>query len=93
MKNNHLTPGVEPEDKGNQISLHYILQPDWTLLLLVNIKGSLHCKQNMLLVNIQISLYCKQNMLLVNIKGSLHCKQNMLLVNIQVSLYCKKGSL
>lgn len=60
MKNNHLTPGVEPEDKGNQISLHYILQPDWTLLLLVNIKGSLHCKQNMLLVNIQVSLYCKK---------------------------------
>ena len=78
MNNNHLTPGVEPEDKGNQISLHYILQPNWSQFLLVNIQGSLHCKQGMLLVNI---------------KGSLHCKQNMLLVNIQVSLYCKKGSL
>ena len=45
----------------------YILQPDWSLLLLVNIRGSLHCKQGMLLVNIDGSLHCKQGMLLVNI--------------------------
>ena len=29
----------------------YILYSDWSLLLLVNIHGSLHCKQGMLLVN------------------------------------------
>ena len=41
-------------------------------MLLVNIQGSLHCKQGMLLVNIQGSLHCKQGMLLVNIQGNLH---------------------
>ena len=34
----------------------YILQPDWSLLL-VNIH-SLHCKEGMLLVNMQVSLHC-----------------------------------
>ena len=91
MNNNHLTPGVEPEDKGNQISLQYILQPDWTLLLLVNIQGSLHCKQGLLLANTQDSLHCKQGLLLVNIQGSLHCKQGLLLVNIKGSLHCKQS--
>ena len=32
----------------------YILHCDWSLLLLVNIQVSLHCKQGMLLVNIQL---------------------------------------
>ena len=35
-----------------------ILQPDWSLLSLVNTQSSLHCKQGMLLVNMQGS--CKQ---------------------------------
>ena len=35
----------------------YILQPDWSLLILVNMQDSLHCKQGMLLVNIQNSLH------------------------------------
>ena len=31
--------------------MRYILQPDWSLLSLVNTQSSLHCKQGMLLVN------------------------------------------
>ena len=38
----------------------YILQPDWSLLLLVNTQSSLNYKQGMLLVNMQCSLYCEQ---------------------------------
>ena len=51
MVNNLPTPRVEPEDKSGYCNLYLlcimcnILQPDWSLLLLVNIKGSLHCKQ------------------------------------------------
>ena len=41
----------------------YILQPDWSLLLLVNTQHSLHHKQGMLLVNLQGSLHCKQGSL------------------------------
>ena len=37
-----------------------MLQPNWSLLLLVNIQESLQCKQGMLLVNIQKSIHCKQ---------------------------------
>ena len=46
--------------------LLYILQSDWSLLLLVNTHGSFHCKQG--------SLYCKQGMLLVNIQSSCYCQ-------------------
>ena len=48
----------------SQTDMHYILQPDWSLLLLVNIQDSLYCKQGMLLVNIilQLLLYMKQNL-------------------------------
>ena len=41
----------------------YILQPDSSLLLLVNAQGNFHCKQGMLFVNIQSSLHGKQGSL------------------------------
>ena len=52
--NNHLR--AEPKDNSGflnhkfQTNMHYyyILQPDWCLLLLVNMQDSLHCKQGSL---------------------------------------------
>ena len=41
--------------------LWFIIHSDWSLLLLVNTKGSFHCKQGMLLENMQSSLYHKQS--------------------------------
>ena len=56
--------------------LLYILQSDWSLLLLVNTHGSFHCKQGMLLVNIQSSCYCQ------HVETSpLRCKIAMLFLN------------
>ena len=37
--------------------MSYILQPDWSLLLLVNIQGTLHCKQCVVIVNMLGSLH------------------------------------
>ena len=54
MVNDHLTLWAEPEDKGTVVIVtpdYHALQPNWSLLLLVNLKDSLHCKQGMLLVN------------------------------------------
>ena len=36
--------------------MSYILQPDWPLLLLVNIQGSLHCKQGKVIESIILQL-------------------------------------
>ena len=55
--NNDPTLRAGLEDKGESIItvyprlshiMCYLLQPDWSLLLLVNIQGSLHCKQGSL---------------------------------------------
>ena len=63
--------------------MSYILQPDWSLLLLVNIKDNSHRKQSQLIGNIQDGLHCKQSMLLVNIQDNSHRKQSQLIGNIQ----------
>ena len=41
----------------------YILKTEWSLLLLLNMQGSLHYKRDMLLVKIQVTLHCKQGSL------------------------------
>ena len=67
MVNNHPTQGqgwlLYTINPRLTCTMCYILQPDWSLLLLVNIQGSLHCKQGMLSVNMQGSLHCKQGSL------------------------------
>ena len=40
-----------------------ILQPEWPLLLLVNVQDSFHCKQGTLSVNMQGGLHRKQDSL------------------------------
>ena len=57
MVNNYPTLRAEPEEKGGYCKINprlaciiyvYTTQPDWSLLFLVNIQGSLYCKQGSL---------------------------------------------